>query len=50
MTGDATGHAEPEFAGTDPDEMVQFERIGFARVDRHGDSEEPESVAYLAHE
>ena len=44
--GEVEGHAEPEFAETATDEMVQFERIGFARVDRHSDVE---SVAYFAH-
>ena len=60
--GDRYGHAEPGFADLDPDTMVQFERVGFARVDRHEESEaqrasedraaEPrgESVAYFAHE
>ncbi|WP_158056676.1 glutamate--tRNA ligase [Halorussus halophilus] len=47
MHGDQTGHAEPGFATTDVDDMVQFERVGFARVDRH---EQEESVAYFAHE
>ena len=46
MDGDATGHAEPDIASYDPDEMVQFERVGFARIDRHDDGE---SVAYFAH-
>jgi glutamyl-tRNA synthetase len=45
--GDVTGYAEPAFAGTDVDEMVQFVRVGFARVDAHRDDE---SVAYFAHE
>ncbi|WP_323190149.1 glutamate--tRNA ligase [Halostella sp. PRR32] len=45
--GDVTGYAEPAFAGTDADEMVQFVRVGFARVDGHGDDE---SVTYFAHE
>ncbi|MFC4357106.1 glutamate--tRNA ligase [Halobium salinum] len=44
--GDVEGEAEPAFAEVDADEMVQFERIGFARVDDHG---EDESVAYFAH-
>jgi glutamyl-tRNA synthetase len=60
--GDVSGVAEPEFAETDVDDVVQFERIGFARVDRVApratDSQavEPrdrhddeESVAYYAH-
>ncbi len=46
MDGDVDGHAEPGFADTEPDDFVQFERIGFARVDRHEDAE---SVAYFAH-
>ncbi|SDZ85268.1 glutamyl-tRNA synthetase [Haloplanus vescus] len=46
MDGDVTGVAEPGFADTAVDDVVQFERVGFARVDAHGD----ESVAYFAHE
>jgi glutamyl-tRNA synthetase len=46
MSGDEKGHAEPGIAEYQPDEIVQFERIGFARMDRHdGD----ETVAYFAH-
>ena len=45
MDGDVSGHAEPGLTAYDPDEMVQFERIGFARIDSHGDG----SVAYFAH-
>jgi glutamyl-tRNA synthetase len=45
--GDVTGQAEPDFAGTDVDEVVQFERIGFARVDAHDDDG---SVVYWTHE
>ncbi|WP_121821620.1 glutamate--tRNA ligase [Halostella salina] len=45
--GDVTGYAEPSFADTEVDGMVQFVRVGFARVDAHGDEE---SVAYFAHE
>jgi glutamyl-tRNA synthetase len=44
--GDVTGVAEPAFADTEVGEMVQFERVGFARVDGHADEE---SVAYFAH-
>jgi glutamyl-tRNA synthetase len=43
--GDVTGHAEPAFADTEVDELIQFERIGFVRVDDHGE----ESVVYYAH-
>ncbi|MHB9286365.1 glutamate--tRNA ligase [Halobacteriales archaeon Cl-PHB] len=46
MEGDVTGHAEPELAGYDPDAMVQFERVGFVRVDGH---ESDETVVYFAH-
>ncbi|ADJ15121.1 glutamate--tRNA ligase [Halalkalicoccus jeotgali] len=63
MDGDVEGRVEPEFGETDVDEMVQFERIGFARVDSvaqrskdrsSGDTPrdehaEDESVAYFAH-
>lgn len=61
MGGDVEGRAEPEFRGTKEGEMVQFERIGFARVDHHSENEaqgtstnraaEPRgaSVAYFAH-
>jgi glutamyl-tRNA synthetase len=48
MDGDVVGYAEPGFRETESDEMVQFERVGFARVDRH--EEDDESVAYFAHE
>ena len=43
---DVTGHAEPGLAAYDPDELVQFERVGFARVDAH---EDDETVTYYAH-
>ena len=44
-TGDETGVAEPGFADAAADEVVQFERVGFARVDAPG----PDAVAYFAH-
>jgi glutamyl-tRNA synthetase len=47
MDGDVNGLAEPEFVETDADDVVQFERVGFARVDRH---DEDETVTYFAHE
>jgi glutamyl-tRNA synthetase len=47
MEGDEIGHAEPGYAADDVDEMIQFERIGFARVDEQ--VEDGESVAYYAH-
>jgi len=46
MDGDESGHAEPGIRGYGPDDVVQFERIGFARIDRHEDGE---TVAYFAH-
>jgi len=46
MDGDVSGHAEPGVAALEPDEMVQFERVGFARIDRH---DEEETVVYYAH-
>jgi glutamyl-tRNA synthetase len=47
MGGDVTGYAEPGVATYGADDLLQFERIGFVRIDRH-DSEE--TVAYFAHE
>ncbi|RJT05218.1 glutamate--tRNA ligase [Halococcus sp. IIIV-5B] len=46
MEGDVAGHAEPGIGSADPDDVVQFERIGFARIDRQGSDE---TVAYFAH-
>ncbi|WP_423750587.1 glutamate--tRNA ligase [Salinirarus marinus] len=46
MDGDVDGVAEPDFADAAVDDVVQFERVGFARVDARGDDE---SVAYFAH-
>ena len=45
MDGDVLGYAEPGVSGYDPDGMLQFERVGFARIDRH----DGETVAYFAH-
>jgi glutamyl-tRNA synthetase len=47
MDGDVTGVAEPALADDSADEVVQFERVGFARIDRHDDDE---TVAYFTHE
>ena len=44
--GDVGGVAEPDFGVTSVDDVIQFERIGFARVDDHGASE---SVTYWTH-
>jgi glutamyl-tRNA synthetase len=46
MDGDETGHAEPGLAVYQSDDIVQFERVGFARIDRHDDEE---TVAYFSH-
>ncbi|ELZ04443.1 glutamate--tRNA ligase [Natrialba aegyptia] len=47
ITGDVSGQAEPGVAELESDEMVQFERVGFARIDhRDGD----ETVAYYTHD
>jgi glutamyl-tRNA synthetase len=52
--GDVTGRAEPGFRDAATDEVVQFERVGFARVDAHRDeaAAEPDarSVTYFAHQ
>ena len=44
--GDVTGLAEPAFAETEVNEIIQFERIGFVRVDSHDDES---AVVYYAH-
>ena len=46
MDGDVTGHAEPGVREYDPDTMLQFERVGFARLDA---VEDEKTVAYFAH-
>jgi glutamyl-tRNA synthetase len=46
MEGDVEGHAEPAIADRESDEMVQFERVGFARIDGQ---EAGRTVAYFAH-
>jgi glutamyl-tRNA synthetase len=45
--GDVDGRAEPHFADHAVDDVVQFERVGFARVDAQGDPDP--AVAYYAH-
>ncbi|MFP8954154.1 glutamate--tRNA ligase [Natrialbaceae archaeon A-arb3/5] len=47
MDGDVTGRAEPGVAELESDDVVQFERVGFARIDRH---EDEETVAYYTHD
>ncbi|MFC7072324.1 glutamate--tRNA ligase [Halovenus rubra] len=44
--GDISGVAEPGLSTYDTDEMVQFERVGFARIDKQS---EDETVVYFAH-
>ncbi|MFD1562435.1 glutamate--tRNA ligase [Haloarchaeobius amylolyticus] len=46
MEGDVSGHAEPGVGGLEPDDVVQFERVGFARIDRH---DADETVVYYTH-
>ncbi len=43
--GEVTGKAEPDFAETDINDIIQFERIGFVRVDDHAE----QSVVYYTH-
>jgi glutamyl-tRNA synthetase len=49
--GDEVGYAEAGVADYDPGSVVQFERVGFARIDAHGSEGDgdPETVAYFAH-
>jgi len=49
MDGDVAGVAEPGLLGYDTDDVVQFERIGFARLDEVADEPDAESVAYFTH-
>jgi len=46
MEGDVEGHAEPGITDYDADDMVQFVRVGFARIDAH---EDDRTVTYYAH-
>jgi glutamyl-tRNA synthetase len=46
MDGDVRGYAEPGFVDYGVDDLVQFERVGFARVD---DTDGDETVVYYAH-
>ena len=48
MDGDVRGRAEPGLREYRPDDLVQFERVGFARIDRVPSGEEP-LVTYFAH-
>ncbi|MDS0222257.1 glutamate--tRNA ligase [Haloarcula sp. S1AR25-5A] len=49
MDGDVSGIAEPGVLGYEADDVVQFERIGFARFDDIAEDSDTESVAYFAH-
>ncbi|TYT62429.1 glutamate--tRNA ligase [Natrialba swarupiae] len=49
MDGDVTGRAEPGVADLEADELVQFVRVGFARIDRPVDEADGETVAYYTH-
>ncbi|NGM69257.1 glutamate--tRNA ligase [Natronolimnobius sp. AArcel1] len=47
MDGDVTGRAEPGVGNLEADEVVQFVRVGFARID---DSSGDETVVYYTHD
>jgi glutamyl-tRNA synthetase len=47
MDGDVVGRAEPAAGDDEVDTLVQFERVGFARIDAQTDDE---TVAYCAHQ
>ena len=58
VDGDVAGHAEPGVADLAVDEMIQFERVGFVRLDAfdpepapsgYGPTGEEDLVAYYAH-
>ncbi|MFC7115034.1 glutamate--tRNA ligase [Natronoarchaeum sp. GCM10025703] len=49
MGGDISGRAEPGFAERAPDEILQFERVGFVRVDDIDPAGEAEAVVYYTH-
>jgi glutamyl-tRNA synthetase len=49
MEGDVSGRAEPGLRDYAADDVVQFERVGFARVDRVPPAEGEELVTYFAH-
>jgi len=56
MDGDVTGRVEPRLLTSEPDDMVQFERVGFARIDSVPESDDAATidedealVAYFAH-
>ncbi len=51
IEGDVEGFAEPDFAEAEVDDIVQFERVGFVRVDSEAESRaDGETLTYFAHE
>ncbi len=48
MDGDVSGRAEPGVLEYGTDDVVQFERVGFVRIDDVGDGD-AETVVYYAH-
>jgi len=49
MDGDVTGHAEPGVADYGIDDLLQFERVGFVRIDDLDESGDPAVLAYFTH-
>jgi len=49
MDGDVSGFAEPGVATYDPDDLLQFERVGFARIDALPAAADGELLAYYTH-
>jgi len=49
MEGEVSGRAEPGFAERAPGEILQFERVGFVRVDDVDPAGEAEAVVYYTH-
>jgi len=49
MGGDVTGYAEPGVTEYEPDDVLQFERVGFVRVDAAGRQTEGSVRTYFAH-
>ncbi|MFC6942227.1 glutamate--tRNA ligase [Salinirubellus sp. GCM10025818] len=49
MQGDVSGRAEPGVRGYDPDDVLQFERVGFVRIDRVPEGEADPVTTYFTH-
>lgn len=45
-SGDVQGYAEPAVSDLLPDTIIQFERVGFVRIDQ----QDPDPLAYFAHQ